>query len=315
MSEFAGLGPLNTMSAATAAGLATLSRDQDVTFTKYVRYVLPLDGFVFWLKTESTTFQGSLHASIDDTQNEDDNISINRIVFSTKSQLDNLNEISPNEIWVGEWSGLKFAFSRQGYFFEATGLYHYMGDAVYPVMESQLVDVGSELSQKTLVVSNSLPAWLRLRTYTPVWLDPPNPLITAYPSYSVPSNLRPPYIVIHIDPAQTQALQATPWLYPYTSTSAQLARDWVKVTMYGLTNQMAIDWFNTVFDYSLNYSVIGIMSQMPIIRDEKRGQVGLDVLAMKKTMEFEVSYTQARCNDVARQLIKSASATVTPQLP
>ena len=31
-------------------GLEDISRSASVTFTKYVRKVLPLDGFVFWVK-------------------------------------------------------------------------------------------------------------------------------------------------------------------------------------------------------------------------------------------------------------------------
>jgi hypothetical protein len=44
----------------------------------------------------------------------------------------------------------------------------------------------------------------------------------------------------------------------------------------------------------------------PIMRDEKRIQSELDLLAMKKTIEFDVSYYQTRTADIARQLILSA---------
>ena len=44
---------------------------------------------------------------------------------------------------------------------------------------------------------------------------------------------------------------------------------------------------------------------MPIMRDEKRGQMELQAIAMKKTIEIDVSYYQARINDIARQLIES----------
>jgi hypothetical protein len=38
------------LNATLTQGLDDLSRFQVVTFTKYIRKVLPLDGFVFWVK-------------------------------------------------------------------------------------------------------------------------------------------------------------------------------------------------------------------------------------------------------------------------
>ena len=50
--------------------------------------------------------------------------------------------------------------------------------------------------------------------------------------------------------------------------------------------------------------VIGIMN-LPIVRDEKRTQSELGTLAMKKIIDYEISYHQNRVNTVARQVIKS----------
>ncbi|ELR1901570.1 hypothetical protein QSA11_004706, partial [Salmonella enterica] len=38
------------LNASLVQGLDDISRSASVTFTKYVRKVLPLDGFVFWVK-------------------------------------------------------------------------------------------------------------------------------------------------------------------------------------------------------------------------------------------------------------------------
>ena len=78
--------------------------------------------------------------------------------------------------------------------------------------------------------------------------------------------------------------------------------------MYGLGNNQAMDFQDYVFQYSLNTDVIGVMN-MPVIRDEKRTQSELSVIAMKKSIEIEVSYYQARVNTIARQFIKSAIPT------
>lgn len=302
-------GQFGGMASGLLAGLRQLSDDQRISFTRYIRHVLPLDGFVFWLRTEDTQIQGSLHVSVDQRQNEDETVSANRVVLSTGEKVDRFSQIDPQTLWVGEYAGVRFVLVSQGYFYEAAGLFHYVGEQVFPALESQLVDVGQQLSADTLVVSNSLPAWLSIKDYAPVWLNPPNPGVTLYPSFSVPDNLRPPYGAVHIDPVQTVSWQSAPFREKLTNTHHELASDHVRVTFYGLTNAQALDWFDTALDYSLNMNVIGLMNT-PIMRDEKRPQAGLGVLAMKKTIEFDVSYDQGTVRDVARQLVETASATI-----
>lgn len=303
--------PANTLNPTLGQGVAVVSGEQTVPFVQYVRYVLPLDGYVFWLRAQQTMIAGSLHVSAFEQQSEDESLAVNRVTFTTSTPVDCLNEIAPNTMWVGDWSGLRFAFSSRGPYYENAGLYHYAGEAVYPAMESQLVDVGAQLPRDTLVVSNSLPAWLAIQRYTPIWLTPKNPDVTLYPSFAVPNNLRPPYGSVHIDPAGTQALQATP-LLGARSTHSQLTQDRVRVTLYGLTNAEAMDWFDTVNRFSEDTNTLGMMSN-PVARDGKRGQVGLNILAMQKFFDFDVSYFQSSMRDVARQLIESATVAVQPR--
>ena len=315
----AGSGPSDV------SALQLLSLDQIIPFTQYTRWVLPLDGYVYWLRTQTTQIAGSLHANISKRQNEDETISINRVVFSTAAPVQQFNDIGPNTIWVGEYQGVRFAFTRAN-IYRPTTLYHYEGDAVYPALQSQLVDNGLQLPADTLVVSNSLPAWLSLVTYTPIWLEPPNPGVTLYPSYLVPDNLQPPYGVVHI--SETRGLQGVPLLGPtrptghaalgtisgrqLSATHWQLASDRVRVTLYGLTNQQALDFHDLVNRYSYDQDNIGIMN-VPVMRDEKRTQAELGIIAMKKTIDFEVSYYQHRMNDVARQLIEHVTVQYNPE--
>ena len=298
--------PADTLNPTLSQGFETLSRDQAIPFTQYVKYVLPLDGYVFWLATRQTMITGSLHVAANSQQNEDDSPTINAVVFTTSNEITPLNDIAPETIWVGRWNSLKFAFSRRGFFFEASGLYHFSGDAVYPVMESQLVDVGDELPRDTIVVSNSLPAWLALKFYDPEWLIVPNPRLTLYPSFAVPDNLPPPYGVVHIQPELTRALAGAPALTRHGS-HWQLSADHVRVTLYGLTNTQAMDWIETLNRYSYDTNVIGLMTPA-VVRDEKRTQNELNILAMKKTIDFDWSYNQTSMRDVCRQLIEHASA-------
>ncbi|CAB5287947.1 hypothetical protein IST495B_00829 [Burkholderia multivorans] len=58
--------PINNAQAGILkAGVRTISHNQQLTFTLYQQYVLPLDGMVYWIRQADTTFtvQGSLHVT------------------------------------------------------------------------------------------------------------------------------------------------------------------------------------------------------------------------------------------------------------
>lgn len=314
----------SAVASANLAGLSTLSADQEITFELHIRWVLPLDGYVFWLGTgHSVAVKGSLHISADKQQREDETIAVNRVVLTTGDAIQEFNVIGPEQMWVGEIAGVKFAFSRSGPRYRQAGLYHYNGEAVYPALANMLVPVGNQFPKSTLIVSNSLPIWLALKTYTPIWLVPDNPEIQLYPSFLLPDNLRPPYGAVHI--RETRILQAIPRLGPtrpqgnaalgtvtgttLDSTHWQLVADSVRITLYGLTNQQSLDFLDTIMRYSRDQDLIGIMSVSPM-RDEKRTQAELGILAMKKVIDLEVSYYQTRANDTARELIEHALVSV-----
>lgn len=313
------------LSSSLKAGLDVIDRSQVVTFTKYVKVVLPIDGFVFWVKADllspsallnaaalnfvafnepqavitpapTIKVQGSLHYATDHRQNEDETVDVDRVVFTSESEIRPFNEIGPMVMFIGEFDGLRIVFSQRQSFYQQAGIYHYAGDAVYPAMESQIIDDPQDFDARTLVVSNSLPIWLSLSKFMPV-----------YPSFAVPDNTVPPYATAHIPPDSTEAIQAAPSFDRY-STHSQLVKEKVRITIYGLRNFNALDFQDYVFQYSLDTDVIGVMN-MPVIRDEKRTQAELTILAMKKSIEFEVNYYQTRARDVARQLILSCIPT------
>lgn len=324
ISETSGAKP--ELAAGLAAGVNTLSLNQTVTFTLYVKMVLPLDGYVFWvnatlltdtalynaaqynrleydnydtpLPARTISVQGSLHQSIETQMLEDRNVSVNRMTFTSLYKVDDMNAVGPQMMYVAKEFGQQFAFTNQNDFYRQADLYHYLGHAIYPAMSTQLIDSMTGFDTESVIVSNSLPVWLTLNKYFPV-----------YPSYLVPPNLKPPYAAVHIEPSRTEAIQAAPRLLPNSSTY-QLTKDNVKITIYGERNSTAIEFQNYVLDYSLNYDKIGIMN-MPIIRDEKMTQTEFGVIAMKKTIEFEVSYYQQNVRDVAVQYILSAFLNVT----
>ncbi|MEX3914886.1 hypothetical protein AB4Y43_01380 [Paraburkholderia sp. BR10872] len=285
------------LAAGLAAGIDTISSGQTIQFVQYQQLVLPLDGYIFWVNTGAQiSVAGSLHQSIEERQNEDETISINRIVFTSEQQVEEFNQVSPTTIFIGNFNGELFSFSRRDAFYQQAGLFHYTGDAVYPAMASQLINSASNIDPTKVIVSNSLPVWMTLTKYMPM-----------YPSFALPSDIAPPYASVHIEPDDTEAIGAAP-AFDSAMTHTQLTRDRVRITIYGLNNQQALDFQDYVFTYITNNdNIIGLMNA-PIIRDEKRTQAELGVIAMKKRFDIEVSYYQTRVNTLARQFITNALA-------
>jgi len=328
------------MSATLDAGIEALSLDEQITFTQYVRLVLPADGFVFWVKADLVspsalcnaypvnTFgpnadggnnapsaqyivKGSLHYSTELQQNQDETLAVNRVVFSSEDEVVFLNSSNPSLLWVAEYDNIKFSFSSRGSFYKVADIFHYVGNAVYPDMATQLVDSADGFDSVNVVVSNSLPLWLALNGYQPPYSGGfGNPGLPLFPSFLVPQNQQPPWVAVHIDPASTEALSATPRL-DNTLSQDQLVQETVELTFYGVRNFVVQDFVACVNQYTLDYGYFGIMN-MPVPRDDKRAQVELGTLAQKKTVTFQINYYQTRIRDIARQLILEAVPTYQP---
>jgi hypothetical protein len=299
------------LATALAAGVDDISSDQTVTFQQYTKYTFSEDGYVFWVATGSAQqFAGSLHVLSERKQEEDQTLAANQFVFTAEQEVSQLNSVAPGTMWVGAWqvddTTLQVAFSSTGMNYQQAGLWHYRGFAVYPALASQLIDSAADLPVGP-IVSNSLPIWLAQNNIAPV-----------YASFLVPDNVVPPYITAHIDPNQTIALQAFPifdWSARtnpngdpsplYELPSWQLMRDTVRLTFYGFTNQQAIQFYAALMDYSVNTDDFGFCNS-PSIVDDKRTQVEIAALAMKKTMVIQASYYQGTADAIARRLILSA---------
>ena len=307
-------GPLQ---AALAAGVASISQKQTVSFTQYTKHVLSEDGYVFWVASSTVqTFTGSLHYLTTVEQNEDETIGQNRVVFTATEEVSVFNSINPQTMWIGTFQTggqpLMVAFADRAAFYQQAGLWHYSGIAVYPALQAQLVASAADLPVEP-IVSNSLPIWLSQNAMGPV-----------YPSFLVPDNVVPPYIVAHIEPEETVALGAFP-IYQWPGTpnpptalqpmaSSQLMRDKVKLTLYGFNNQQAIQYLVSLIEYSTsddeNGGTFGFCNS-PSIHDEKRTQAEITAIAMKKTITILASYYLGTADAVARRLILSASVTTT----
>ena len=281
------------------AGLKVLSGDQVISFQRYLRNVLPIDGYIFWVKDLATApieVQGSLHYDTDQQQRVDETIGINRVVFTTQNPIQDFNTIALNEVWIGSIDAIKFAFTAQGRIYKQADTYHYRGDAIYPAMYSQIIDnPANPVNLGGLIATNSMPLWLGLNRY-----------MNLFPAFLAASNLQPPYAAVEI--TDTKAFQSAP-LIDNASSSLQLMTEKVKVIFFGLRNDQAIDFLNYVLDYTVTSEAMGIQN-MPAIVDDKRGQSELGILAQKKYIEFEVNYYQSRVQAIARQLILNAGITL-----
>jgi hypothetical protein len=311
------------------AGLAQVSLNQQIKFKLYGRVVLPLDRFVFWVaapllkqkpfqpnglitapqlsdeEMEDCAFiaKCSLHYTTDFRQEETENYAANRVVFTTNKEVQELNEVAPDTMWIAEFDGFKFGFSSSSMRYRQAGLWHYAGFALYPDMATQVVDDITQFSSD-LVVSNSLPAWLQIAGYRPPWAFW-GPLPQLFPSFAVPDNERPPFGAVHVNPDATRALASAPTIASDSSSHTQLVTDTVRITLFGARNQMVMDFIDAVYRYSSDTGVIGLMN-MPVPRDEKRTQSEMRTLAIKKTIDFEISYLQGTMRKVATQVIKTA---------
>lgn len=324
----------NQMAGANKTGLDQISYFQEIVFTRYVRLVLPADGFVFWIRADirttssifddgiigdfaydqgsriatsaaTRTIKGSLHYAVDSRQDQTENYAVNRVVFTSQEEVDELNTIAPDELWLGTFGDIRFAFSTLSSFYQQAGLWHYLGDAVYADMETQIIDTPEGLDTLQ-VVSNSLPIWLSMNNFVPPDYLPFGNSLPLYPSFLAPENLRPPFATVHVVPEATAALGASPLLGARLGHT-QLATDRVQITFWGVRNDAIMNFVDFVNQFSLSSETLGIMNT-PIVRDEKRIQSELNTIAIKKTIEYEVSYYQQSARDIARQLILEATA-------
>jgi hypothetical protein len=322
-------GGKNQLSAELGAGLSTLSLNQIVNFTLYVKLILPLDGFIFWvnanLVTDSALFgasqynalefgsagdsalpakliqaKGSLHYASENIQLDDQVAARNRVTFTTQEQIQDFNAVNPNLMYIATFDEVRFAFNNNHNFYKQAMVYHYHGDAVYSIMASQIIDSADQIDIDNVIVSNSLPLWLSLNQFFPMM-----------PSFLSQQNEVLPYATVNIDPRSTRALASAPLIY-IDSSHYQLTSDTVKISMFGVRNAQALEFVDYVLDYSRNTDNFGLMN-MPIIQDEHVLQKELNIIAQKKTITFEISYFQKNILNIAKKLILSAIITLNPE--
>lgn len=327
-----GLGARTPLAADLATGVDAISSNQTVKFTKYLRLVLPLDGYVFWVKadlvaksksaspnaTESNAsvanagpdpnpdtptreYEGSLHYATDNKQQADSSYAVNRVVFTSLDPINEFEDVGPNVLWIAKFKDIRFAFSSRKSFYKQADLHHYVGDAVYPVLASMLIDKVEDFSARQ-IVSNSIPLWLAMNAFDPQsspWVQFAKPP-TLYPAFLAPENFAGAFGTIDVPP-ETRAIQSAP-LLGRRLRHDQLVGERVKITLWQLDNDAAMDFLDFVNQWTLDERTFGLSSS-PVVKDERFNQVELGAIARKKTIEYDINYYQQSARDVARQLI------------
>lgn len=314
-----------------AAGLDTLSLSDSIEFVKYLRLVLPLDGYVFWVRAgltsasarfnaarfnasmlnqpnievtpaESIIAKGSLHYASIDNQGEEATYTTNSMIFTSEVPVQDFNQIGPNVIYIAERDGIRFAFSSRASFYRLADLYHYRGDAIYSMTGPQIIDDISQISTD-LIVSNSLPLWLAMNAWEPLAYRLSDPIgFTLYPSFLVPANAAPPFAAVHCSPESVRPIQSAPY-FDQNASEWQLVEETVRITLYGVRNADALGFRQQVQQYMLETGGMGLMNT-PVIRDDKATQSELNVLQQRKTVEFRVNYYETTIRTLARQYIE-----------
>lgn len=297
------------LNAALTDGLDDLSRYQVVTFTRYIHKVLPLDGFVFWVKASLTDVadpaqdtvqvKGYLHLTTEKIQNDEQLYDRNVVTFTAQSDIDPFNDIGSDVLYIGEFFGLQFSFSRRIGLNEPANLYHYTGEAIFPHMRSQIINSADDIDLTDVVVSSSLPIWLTLNQYMPM-----------YPAMLSSQNISPPFATVKC--ANTTPIAGAFYL-DEKQNQYQLVSEDVTLSLTGLRNAQTLDFLRYVQDYTLlNSAEMGVMN-IPVVQDERVTQNELNIIAQRKTIKFKVNYYQQRMRDVARRLITSAIPSIYPE--
>jgi len=283
-------------------GVSDISQDQRVEFTKYVRKVLPLDGFVFWVnsalvnddgKPTTKTVEGYIHLSTSSIQDETELYDQNAVIFTAKESIDDFNEVGADVLYIGTFFGVRFAFSRRTGLNTPADLYHYFGHAIYPLMESQIIDTQNDLDLENVVVSSSLPIWMGMTASG----------IQLFPAMLSDQNLIPPYATVKCSDASGLA---SSYYLDKDSNQYQLAKETVKIFFTGLRNAAILDFLRYVTEYTLSPTAKLGITNIPIVQDERVPQNELNAIAQRKVITFEVNYYQHLMRETARKLILKA---------
>lgn len=296
------------LSSVLDSAVETISSRQEITFQLYVAQVLPLDGWVFWVNASIMSasalaalgvtkpliipVEGSLHRQAVRSQSDEASQAVNTIIFTSEDIIDDINSEDPTTRYFGDYDGTQFAFSRMNSRYDQSGMYHYVGDAVLATMRDQIINDPSDIDMQDVVVSSSLPVWMSLNRFMPI-----------YPAMLSAHNISPPFATAKCSNPEPLAVS---YFLDEESNQSQLVVEEVSLSVTGLKNAAIQDFIRYVQEYTLGGAAeFGIMNT-PVVQDERVPQNELNAITMRKTIKFKINYYQGRMRSIARKLITSA---------
>lgn len=314
------------------AAISLLSGEQTYAFELYKRVVLPLDGFVFWIKSSQLENYigrkdvGAMYRSSPFGRLAFDSLARQvtltpqqkqKYTFSINGSLHVSQQMNQDSDTTYVAQDISFTTKTQVTYFESIA-----PDEIYILTIPNVgrVAFGNQRNRYSLagiwhyhgkavfstmasqIIDNEKrmnPNNLIVSNSLPYWLALSTADIPVYPSYLSPKNLSPPYITADVQ--ITDAIQSWPLVDEYSS-QGQLVSDTIEFTMYGLNNQAALDFQMSVLNGS-EYGEYGIQN-VPVPMDMKANQTEFQVIAQKKVMRLQVSYYQYQLREYARRLIE-----------
>lgn len=302
----------NTLSQSLGAAVSDVSSDETVTFRQYRQTVLPFDGFVFWLATPTTlSVTGSLHIETNSVHDESQRYDHSEMVLSTQDQVQSFHQKFHGTLWLACINDTLFALDGEKRHFKKAGLFHYFGSSIPSSFLSQFIHTEAELDHYSPVVSSSLPIFLQLPhagSPTLSWCPWPQD-VPMFPSFCVPDNQEPPYIILHPLAASVHA-ESMGTLDPESGSTSQLIRERIRVIMVGLPHLQAAN----IRDYILHWALLHCnelgISNSPVIQDIRHSLEAVPGISMMKSIEFDVMYNQRTVRQSAATLIEHAKMTL-----
>jgi hypothetical protein len=328
----------NDKAAGLIAGYQQLSNDAVFPFTLYRRLVLPIDGYVFWVKASilpnypqsrgalyakfpmgtkmfdalniqdpltpvqlanyEFSADGSVHVSQELAQDTGATYVTQDVVFTTKNELTQFAAIAPDEMFI-----MTLPNGSQVAFGSQRMRYYLAGIWHYHGRA-----IYSALADQIVNDLNRINPDLQIVSNSlPFWLALSTPQVAVYPAKLSPKNLEPPYITANVK--STEGLGQTPY-FDLTESQSQLVADEIEFEMIGLNNNAALDFQRAILRNS-HYGNYGIMN-IPVPVDEKVEQVEFQVIGQKKTMQLKVNYYQTRVRAMSQRFILQATVAFTP---
>jgi hypothetical protein len=315
------------LAGALSAGLDNIRYGQEIAFTPYIRLVLPIDGFVFWVRYDQVgaetlkdaglldegaqpiTVDCDIHMATSTDQSEDENIDVSNVVVTTKQEVRPFHDAIVTVMWLAESEGVRFAINSRKSFSQQANVFHYVGKTIYPAMMTQIIDDASQFNLRELVLSNSTALWLFIASdiHRAVWL--PGFTFPLFPKYLIPDNLDPPYGVVSPLEGTIRGINLAP-TYSLTFSRDHFVEEEVDIILYGCPHRIAADFVDSVLGYTLAETTFGIQNT-PTIKDEPRQQTELSVLAQKKRINFKINFHQRVLRDMAIRLITKCVPNIT----